>query len=101
VFHYNSDGIMDIFINGKLYTTGNVLVPNEDSGLTLGATHGNGGQIANVMLFQGDKSEKNAQFTGGDAISPAKIQSLYKEFRYRNPPIVKRVLDIKTDVPRL
>jgi len=101
VLNYNSSGVMDIFINGKLYRSGNVLVTAEDSGLTLGAPHGNGGRIANVMLFQGDKTVKDALFTGGDAIEPSKIQSLYKEFKHRNPPVVERVLGIKTEVSRL
>jgi hypothetical protein len=95
VFFYTSEGKLDIFINGALYKSVAVIVTNESSGLTLGATNGNPGRIANVMFFQGTKNPKDALFLGGDAIDASTVHSLYNDFKGRDPPVVKRVFPQK------
>ena len=98
VFFYTNAGMLDIFINGKLYKSVAAMVSDESSGLTIGAPKGNTGRIANVMFFQSSKDPKDALFVGGDAIDASTVHSLYNDFKSRDPPVVSQMFPVWNQV---
>ena len=100
VFFYTNAGVLDIFINGTLYKSVAAMVTNESSGLTIGATKGNPGRIANVMFFQSTKTPDDALFVGADAIDASTVHSMYNDFKARDPPVVKRMFPVERKIYR-
>jgi hypothetical protein len=69
-------GTLDIFINGDLVSSTNNIVPimSYDE-ITVGSNNGLSGGVCSVVYFP-------------KPLSLSKIQSLYKNLKYKNPPIV-------------
>jgi hypothetical protein len=73
-FIYNN-GIMDIFMNGKLIESETWVPHTLTNELLIGANKGIHGDICNVLYY--DK-----------VMTHAFVQSLYHDFKKKNPPIV-------------
>ncbi len=71
---YNN-GIMDVFVNGTLIQSDTWVPHTLTNDLIIGATNGIHGKICNVIYY--DK-----------VMTHAFVQSLYKEFKNKNPPIL-------------
>jgi len=71
---YNN-GIMDVFVNGTLIHTDTWVPHTLTNELIIGATNGIHGKICNVIYY--DK-----------VMTHAFVQSLYKDFKNKNPPIL-------------
>ena len=69
---YNN-GIMDIFLNGKLQQSTSWSPKTLPEELILGATNGIYGSICNVLYYN-------------NKISSQMVQSLYYDFKDKNPP---------------
>jgi len=69
-------GTLDIFINGDLVSSTNNIVPimSYDE-ITVGSNNGLSGGVCSIVYFP-------------KPLSLSKIQSLYKNLKYKNPPIV-------------
>jgi hypothetical protein len=75
IVNYNG-GTLDIFINGKLKSTTNNIVPiMEYDGVSVGSENGLSGGICNVVYFP-------------IPLSINKINEFYKSLRYKNPPVL-------------
>ena len=75
LINYNG-GTLDIFINGKLKSTTQNIVPVMSyDGISVGEDGGLSGGICNVVYFP-------------DPVPLSKIQLYYKSLKYKNPPIL-------------
>ncbi len=69
-------GTLDIFINGTLVSsTGNIVPIMSYDEITVGSNNGISGGVCNVVYFP-------------KPLSISKIASLYKNLKYKNPPII-------------
>jgi hypothetical protein len=71
---YNN-GIMDVFLNGKLQKTSSWTPKKLPEELILGETNGISGSICNVLYYN-------------KKVSAQLVQSLYYDFKDKNPPIL-------------
>ena len=69
-------GTLDIFINGTLVSsTGNIVPIMSYDEIAVGSNNGLSGGVCNVVYFP-------------KPLSISKIASLYKNLKYKNPPII-------------
>ena len=72
----NNRGIMDVFLNGKLYKSIEGIVPYKSTEFVkTGEVHGIQGGVCNVMYFE-------------EPLEISKIKKLYHSFKNYNPPVV-------------
>ncbi len=74
----------DVFLNGKLRKSINVIPNIDPANLVLGEDGGARGKICTVMVFRGVTSEKQANF---DPVTTQKILALYNNFKDKDPPV--------------
>jgi hypothetical protein len=74
IFVYSPNGVIDLFWNGELHSSSNMVVNFTNNQLFVGAHSGIEGRICNILLFR-------------EALSPERIQGLYTHAMHQNPPV--------------
>jgi hypothetical protein len=74
MFIYSKDGVIDLFWNGELHSSANLITNYTSSHLILGSHHGIQGKICNILLYQ-------------ESLSPERIRGLYTHALHLDPPV--------------